>query len=157
MRWKEAIEIAGIFTIVLSLILVAYELRQNTMMMRAQTRDSITEKQMTLNSWIATNEYTADIAYRGGRGLIEPGTPDGIAFDQLLTGVFREWENSLYQYDQGLFAEPEFAARKESWSVFLRVHGVRAHWERRRKNFSPSFRAEIDRVIEDIESEQTAN
>jgi hypothetical protein len=150
--WKDIAELGGMVAIVSSLVLVGYEVRQNTLMMRAQTRDSITEKQMTLNSWIATNEYTANIAFRGGRGELEPGTPEAISFDQLVTGVFREWENSLYQYEQGLFDQPEFDARKRAWSVFLVVPGVRGYWKKRRTNFSPRFIVVIDEIVSEAES-----
>ena len=150
-KLKEVLEIAGMVGIIASLVLVAYELRQNTLMMRAQTRDSLTEKQMMLSSWIATSEFTANIVPRGVRGELELGSPEDIAFDQLLTGMFREWENALYQYEHGLFDEPEFSARKQAWQGFVSAPGVRAFWKRRKDNFSPSLRSEIERIIAELE------
>lgn len=145
--WKDIVELCGIGAIVLSLILVAYEVRQNTLMMRAQTRDSLTEKQMTLNSWMATSEYTANVGLLGGRGELKPGTPEDLSYYQLMTGVMREWENSFYQYEQGLFDDSEFSAREHAWAGFLRIPGVMDYWARSRENFSPRFRAEIDRIV----------
>jgi hypothetical protein len=46
-NWKEAAEIVGVIAIVLSLIFVAYELRQNTLMMRAQINQSRTEVEIS--------------------------------------------------------------------------------------------------------------
>lgn len=63
--WKDTAELVGIAAIVLGLMLVAYELRQNTLMMRTQTRDSLTEKQMMFSGWVATNEYTAGVLSKG--------------------------------------------------------------------------------------------
>ena len=153
LNWKDLLEGVGMVAIIASLILVAYEIRQNTLMMRAQTRDSLTEKQMTLSSWIATNQYTASLVPRGVRGELETGTADDIAFDQLLTGMMREWENSLYQYEQGLFDEAEFRARKQAWKGFVNSPGAKAFWALRRENFSPSFRAEIEAILAETEDE----
>ena len=150
-RWKDLFEGAGMIAIIASLFLVAYEVRQNTLMMRAQTRDSLTEKQMTMSSWIGTNEFTANLIRPGSRGELEPGSPEGIAFDQLLTGMMREWENSLYQYEQGLFDASEFNARKHAWKSFLRQPGVRSYWTFRKENFSPNFRSEVEKIIAESE------
>jgi len=149
--WKDLIEGTGMIAIIASLVLVAYEVRQNTLMMRAQTRDSLTEKQMTMTSWISTNEFAANLIPLGARGELEPGSPESIAFDQLLTGMMREWENSLYQYEQGLFDASEFNARMQAWSGFVTQPGVRSFWTRRKENFSPNFRSEIERIIADSE------
>lgn len=150
-RWKDLFEGAGMIAIIVSLVLVAYEVRQNTLMMRAQTRDSLTEKQMTMSSWISTNEFAANLIPPGSRGELEPGSAEAIAFDQLLTGMMREWENSLYQYEQGLFDASEFNARKQAWKGFLMQPGVSAFWARRNENFSPTFRSEIERIIAESE------
>ncbi len=151
--WKDIVELSGIGAIVLSLILVAYEVRQNTLMMRAQTRDSLTEKQMTLNAWMATSEYVANVALLGGRGELEPGTPEWLSYYQLMTGIMREWENSFYQYEQGLFDDSEFSAREHAWTGFLTIPGVRDYWANSRENFSPRFRAKIDKIVAETEPE----
>lgn len=150
-RWKDLFEGAGMIAIIASLVLVAYEVRQNTFMMRAQTRDSMTEKQMTMSAWVGTSEFAANLIPPGARGELEPGSPESIAFDQLLTGMMREWENSLYQYEQGLFDASEFNARKQAWKGFLIQPGVRLYWTRRKENFSPNFRSEIERIIAESE------
>ena len=151
--WKDIVELSGIGAIVLSLILVAYEVRQNTLMMRAQTRDSLTEKQMTLNGWMGTSEYTANVALLGGSGELEPGTPEFLSYYPLMTGIMREWENSFYQYEQGLFHDSEFSAREHAWAGFLTIPGVRDYWAYSKENFSPRFRAEIDKIVAETEPE----
>jgi len=152
-NWKDIAELIGIAAIVLSLILVAYEMRQNTQMMRAQTRDSLTEKQMMFSGWIGANRFAADVVLRGSRGELEPGTPEFLAYGFLTHGILREWENSFYQYQQGLFDESEFEPRRYRWRTNMKLAGYRAYWEIGRDAFSPSFRAEIDSIIDEIETE----
>jgi len=153
---KNIVESIGIVAIVISLMLVAYEVRQNTLMMRAQTRDSMTEKQMTITEWVSTNEYTAKIAVLGGAGELEPGSPEHFSFVQLVQGFTREWENTFYQYEQGLFDQAEFEARRHLWVDVMRVKGIKDHWSRSKESYSPRFRAEIDRIVADNESESNS-
>ena len=151
--WRDTVELMGIVAIVLSLILVAYELRQNTTMMRAQTRDAMTEKQMMFTDWVATNRYTAEVLTLSGQGKLEPGTPESISFEFFAQGVIREWENSYYQFEQGLFDSDEFAPRKIRWRQIMSLGPMRDYWERSKNQFSPRFRLEIDGIIHQIDSD----
>jgi len=151
-NWKDTAELIGVAAIVLGLVLVAYELRQNTLMMRAQTRDSLTEKQMMFSGWIGTNEYAAQIGFKGSRGELEPGTPDYLAYRFLIHGILREWENSFYQYEQGLFEESEFEPRRFRWKTNMLLPGYRQYWAEGRNAYSPRFRAEIDKIVAEIEA-----
>jgi hypothetical protein len=68
-----------------------------------------------------------------------------------MHGIFREWENSFYQYEQGLFDESEFEPRRYRWQANMKLPGYREYWARGREAFSPSFRAEIDSIVSEIE------
>jgi hypothetical protein len=151
--WKDTAELIGIAAIVLGLVLVAYELRQNTQMMRAQTRDSLTEKQMMFSGWIGTSEYAANVLLRGTEGQLEPGTPEYYSHGFLLHGIFREWENSFYQYEQGLFDESEFQPRRNRWRVNMALPGYRDFWAGGAEMFAPGFKAEIDAIVAEIDAE----
>lgn len=83
--WRFGVELMGITAIVLSLVLVAYELRQNTTVMRAQTRDAMTEKQMMFTDWVPTNRYTAEVITMSGQGKLEPGTPEALSLTRSTT------------------------------------------------------------------------
>ena len=155
--WKDIAELAGIFAVVLSLVLVAYELRQNTTMMRAQTRDAMTEKQMMFTDWVATNRYTAEILTLAGQRKLEPGTPEYISFQFFSQGIVREWENSFYQYEQGLYDLEEFEPRKARWEEVLRGTPMRDYWIQSRGQFSPRFREEVDNIVRRIEADEAPN
>jgi hypothetical protein len=153
-NWRETAELVGIVAIVLSLILVAYELRQNTTVIRAQTRDSMTEKQMLFTDWVATNRYTAEVLTLSGQGKLEPGTPEALSFEFFAQGVVREWENSYYQYEQGLFEAEEFEPRINRWREIISLEQMRAYWTRSSNQFSPRFRAAIDEILRQIDVER---
>jgi hypothetical protein len=151
--WKFSMELVGIAAIVLSLVLVAYELRQNTTIMRAQTRDAMTEKQMMFTDWVSTNRYTAEVLTMSGQGKLEPGTPEALSFEFFAQGVIREWENSYYQYEQGLFDPEEFAPRINRWRQIVSLRPMREYWERSHNQFSPRFRDEINNILRQVDAE----
>ena len=150
--WKNTAELIGIAAVVLGLVLVAYELRQNTTMMRAQTRDSMTEKQMMFSEWVATNRYTAEVMTMVSKGELLPNTPEFASFLFLNQGIIREWENSYYQYEQGLFEPEEFEPRMVRWRRVMTNQPIRDYWKLSRDEFSPRFRAEIDKIVLEVEA-----
>ena len=73
----------------------------------------------------------------------------------LIIAEFREWENSHYQFERGLFTPEDFEPRRERWrrtmsSSFEAPEGYRSVWSFSRDYFSPSFRAEIDRIVAEV-------
>jgi hypothetical protein len=75
-------------------------------------------------------------------------------YGMLQIGIWREWENSLYQYEQGLFQEEEFAPRRTRWSTNMQFPAARDLWQTTRNEFSPRFRAEIDEIVSEIERQE---
>jgi hypothetical protein len=134
-------------SVVAGVVFLAVEMRQNTEAIRAQTRDSITEKQMEFSGWIATNRDLADVLVRGNEGYDELQDADRIMFDFAIHGIMREWENSLYQFNRGLFSPAEFEARRERWRLNMQMPGYQALWQVTRATFAPEFRAEIDALV----------
>ena len=140
-------------SVVVGIIFLGFELRQNTRAIQAQTRDSITEKQMTYLGWRATSPELAALVGR----VSSTGTTDGLSdgesqqFNAYLAGQFREWENSFYQYEQGLFTQGEYEARRERWRAQMSDRtdsgAYRDLWASARDQFAPNFRAEIDQIV----------
>lgn len=60
----------------LGIIFLAVELQQNTQAIQAQTRDSISEKQMEFYGWVTNNRDLAEVVQLGTSsgltGLVEP-------------------------------------------------------------------------------------
>ena len=152
-KLNERLTLIANLSVVLGIIFLAVELQQNTAAIQAQTRDSITEKQMTYTSWVGTDLEVAAVYWRGNDlGLDELEEPESTMYLLLVAGIFREWENSHYQYERGLFTAEEFEARVERWRVNMSNPGFRGYWERSRQTFAPSFRAAIDRIVAEVDN-----
>ena len=136
-KLNERLTLIANLSVVAGIIFLAVELQQNTQAIQAQTRDSITEKQMTYMGWIATNRDLAGVQTRGQSGLAGLDTTESQMYRLLTNGIFREWENSHYQYERGLFTTEEFEPRIERWRLNMAFPGNREVWTRVRDTISP--------------------
>ena len=132
--------------VILGIVFLWLEIRQNTDMMRSQTRDSISEKQMMFSEWVATEIDLADTIAKVNMGeTLTPG--ESVQHAYFLAGVWREWENSFYQFQQGLFDRDEFEPRMNRWHEMMRNTHIRNAWRATRMNYSPAFRQEVDLIV----------
>ena len=150
-KLNERLTLIANISVVFGILFLAVELQKNTQAIQAQTRDSITEKQMTYLGWVATSSELAAVA----EAIEESGDPsiDGAAGRQwrsYAAGQMREFENSFYQYERGLFTEAELESRRSRWRGVMTLDAYQAWWMRLRVNFAPSFRAEIDRIVAEV-------
>ena len=153
-KLNERLTLVANLSVVAGIVFLAVEMRQNTEAIQAQTRDSLTEKQMEFSGWIATSRDLAEVFTRGTTGSPDMDAADQAMFVFFTHGIFREWENSHYQYERGLFTEEEFEARVERWRQSMTSLGYQQYWAGQRETFAPSFRAEIDLIVAEVEAAQ---
>ena len=151
-RLNQQLTLIVNISVVIGIIFLAVELRQNTQAIQAQTRDSITEKQMTYLGWQATSPELAAVLAKGdSAGYPSLSVAEAHQWRGYVGGQMREWENSFYQYEQGLFTADELEARRERWrsgmSDFPSSAAYRDFWATIRNGFAPNFRAEIDQIV----------
>lgn len=142
----EWMNLSASIAVILGIVFLGLEIRQNTEMMKSQTRDSISEKQMMFSEWVATESELAEAISKANSGQVM--TPaEGVQYAYFLAGVWREWENSYYQFQQGLFERDEFEPRMNRWHDMMRTKLVRDSWVATRMNYSPGFRDEVDLIV----------
>tara|TARA_B100000959_G_scaffold221679_1_gene234490 strand:- start:60 stop:530 length:471 start_codon:yes stop_codon:yes gene_type:complete len=138
--------------VIAGIIFLAFELQQNTRMMQAQTRDSVTDKLSEFLMSVGSNEYASDIFFRRRAGEFEPGSEDSLnwnSFFFMAMSNMRMWENEWFQYQAGLFGEDEFAARSSTWRTLIRFPGYRSAWQTTRNGYERSFKEFVDSMIEE--------
>ena len=143
-NWMNAAASIGVL---LGIVFLGMEIRQNTEMMRSQARDAITEKQMMFSEWVTTEPDMATALVAANQGT-DSMTPDQfMMFAYFMAGVWREWENSYYQYQQGLFQENEFQTRMRRWRSQMQMPAAASQWRATREWYAPDFRAEVDAIV----------
>jgi hypothetical protein len=143
-RTRVIVELVSAGAVLLGLIFVGLELRQNQQMMHSQIRNDLSVGLNDVLLALASNENLASAAARFENS--EELTPTEL--EQIWTwenAIFRYWENVHYQYRNDLYDEIEFTAQQSAWNQSLtksRAHQY--HWCGWRQNYSPEFRVLMD-------------
>ena len=133
--------------VLVGIILLVIELDQNREMVRAQTRNEISQGELTVLSQIAENKELADILARVSQGEnVEPG-------EQLMhlthsESVFRLWQNVHYQGRYGMYEEGEFQKHIDTmgWVLSNSAYLV-DYWCQAKLVYPEEFAAEINDLI----------
>ena len=146
------LSVVGNFGVILGIVFLGLEIQQNTQMIRSQTRDSMTEKQVDWYYFIGNDLDKAEVQNKGSLGGLESG-PEYFQFLMMVTSWFTILSNEWYQYEQGLYEADEFEPRLNRWKRQLRNPGYQSVWTINEAQFSESFRNEINRLLREIEAE----
>lgn len=146
-KQHDWMNLSASIAVIIGIVFLGLEIRQNTEMMKSQTRDSISEKQMMFSEWVATEVDLAEVIAKANSGQ-ELSPTEAVQHGYFLAGVWREWENSYYQYQQGLFDREEFVPRMHRWEEMMRNSYVSNSWVATRMNYSPNFRTVVDNILE---------
>lgn len=150
-RFENWANMAASLGVLFGIVFLGLEIRQNTEMMRSQARDSITDKQMMFSEWVTTEPEMAVAIVSAGRGLDQMEQEHLIMYSYFMAGVWREWENSYYQYQEGLFDATEFEPRMVRWRSQMQAPAARILWAGNRDWYSPGFRARVDEIVASLE------
>jgi hypothetical protein len=136
--WKEPIAATGV---ILSLLLLTYEVRQNTNVSRAQARQDLA----ALNQeWLVLLSQDADFHELFWRAWVEQdslGPQEWSRARFMMTIGIRRLENVFFQYSQGLVTESALSSYGFQGGDQYRSRAFRDYWYRDnwRNAFDPAF------------------
>jgi len=144
MNW-EAIsavsEIMGAIAVVISLIYVATQIRQNTKMMRAAAKQSLTESTQSLIYKAIDNSEEWLKLMTGD----EPSTSEENARMSLLVrATLRGFESQCYQYEAGLLEENEWHALRTAIRDICAMPGFIRYWDQLKPHMSERLKKVVD-------------
>lgn len=146
-RFDRWLTIGANLAVLLGLLFVAVELRQNRTMIDAQTRHELSAGIVELLSAVAENSQLASVIRRADLG--EALTLDEeYQYEVRSRALFRYWENVHYQYRQGVYDDAEFFRQREAWEAYLTSSPALAnYWRKIRAEFSRPFVSEMDSLL----------
>jgi hypothetical protein len=140
-------EMLGGSAVVVSLIYLSFQVRQNTRALRASSTDTAVA---SLRDWmrpLILDSETARLFRTGVEGEWINFSPDDRArFLHLLFGYLKTFENFHYQYLQGTLEQELWEGWYNILSAYVMSPGVQAYWPARRNAFSPRFRELVESV-----------
>lgn len=150
MNW-EAIsaigEIVGATAVVVSLLYLAVQVRQNTKVARAATRTALARDQQAAASDLVTGDDMARIFHAHINGEdVEPHQM--IRLQARAYRDFRFWDNAHYQFREGMLSAEEWNGIRENLKqLLLYVKAYRTYWDGERTSYSTRFQEEVDRML----------
>jgi len=143
--WKSAAELVGLASIVASLLLVAFELRQTTAISTAQAVfDVNTAHDESYRSRAENPQLDA---------LIENGHNDPSSLSERELSQFFSWlhadmnitEAMWFYFDKGILEADDMDGFMTSVCGRITTKGGTAYWKRRAARFARGFREQVDK------------
>ena len=139
-------EIFGGLAVVLSLVYVAAQLRQNTeALRRAASADAISAIRHWNDALIRDPEV-GRIFTQGLAGIDSLSEADRIRFITLMVNFFKTYEDLHYQYAKGAMDPEVWAGWEQLGVMYFNTVGMRQYWNERRRIFSVSFQRWMDSI-----------
>ena len=145
-RVSQGVQLAANLGVILSIMVLAYQIGEQRELMKAQTRTAISSEVIGLLVSQATDEGLVSALRRSFDGE-ELSPDDRFRLDRISRAYFRFWENAHYQYRNGWYDETEFAGSRAGWKSRLSRPGVAAIWCEVAGQYSAAFVAEVERLL----------
>jgi len=149
-RWLTLISNVAVLT---GIIFLAVELQQNNLIAKAQTRTEITRSSVE-NTRLLQDPISLSVFTKINNN--EEVTDQEVLWLSLaFESTFKAWQNVYYQYQVGLFDEPELEAYRETWRNRFRSCGwiTSRAYSTTRLQLEPEFRKELDNILEEFNCE----
>ena len=134
--------------VIVGILLLVFELSQNRDMMRAQTRNEISRGVVELLSSPSTSVELAGAWAKARQG--ETLTPaQAVMLETFSESIFRYWENSHYQYRQGLYDEEEYSKHLDT--IIGLVTGdaaLMSWWCTHQYDYSTAFTEDLNKRLD---------
>lgn len=142
-------ELIGAAGVIISLVYLAGEIRQNTKSLRASAYDSITSHIAELNKLIITNSEVASIIEEGDKDRSGLSKDKRKRYDAFQSIRFRHYDNLHYQYRHDLLEESRWQPLQNALAHHLQKPGVVSSWNQYRKTLNMEFAEYVENLIRD--------
>jgi hypothetical protein len=140
---RNVLEAAGVVAVLVGLIFVGIELRQNTAAVRATTSQSLAEQSNHLNSQLAMNAEFAALYLRASENLDDLTVVNRLRYLSYITSEFNIWEQAFYNHVDGTLNDGLWHAYDDGYHGFLCEGSPAVIWEEIKDFFGAEFRAHV--------------
>ena len=147
--WGEFI---GGIAVVVSLIYLAGQIRQNSKLLRASTTSTTAEIVYGQNAMIAQDPETARIFFDGCTNRDSLSVAERQRFEIML-GLQVQGMNQSFEFSaEGIGSTASWAYTKRGVGWFARQHGFQEWWGELREGYPQDFRDFVDGLIREGEA-----
>ncbi len=134
-------EFIGGVAVLVTLIYLAYQLRQNNRSDRVSTLCAMSEASASLSDMIASDPELSRIIGAGMQSPRDLAPEDRERFHFLMMGMARRMEGIFIRMEAHAVPPQDRRGYQESGLSSLAMSGSRVWWDRHRTRFNPTFSA----------------
>jgi hypothetical protein len=148
-------EFVGAIAVVLTLVYLAFQIRQNTLALKTQSLRTTKSQLISINSLVvASNEFT-DIQLRGNEDPDQLTRTEWVRYWCNLLNYFHVFEALFLEMQTGVTDQSFWLSEEKSLIALLSTPGAQKVWQTNMLAYTDDFRAYVDSLLEQA-SEHTA-
>lgn len=148
-KWAAISEVFGTAAVVVSLIFVAFSIRQNTAVVQADQQNLLYELTDALYADWATNPELYELYEKG----VDPEALSSVERQRITDMEYRGlsvWENAYFKHQNGLLSDEQYEAWHDANVNWIECCMHKWIWDEIRKG--TSFRAGFIEMVDAIQS-----
>lgn len=146
-RWRGMTEIIGTIAVVVSLIYVGFQVKQNTAAIQTATTQGVNEQHAATIRLIIESPEFADLLVRANRSADSLSVADSLRYDWFLNQRVNVYETVYTSAIAGTMEEGMAAGWLAGIPGWLCLAGALEHWRENAGNYHPGFQVAMDSVI----------
>jgi hypothetical protein len=141
-------EFVGAIGVVVSVVYLAIQIRQNTKSLVAQTAQTIMSQAVSTSMDTAANEGLIGILVklRDGHPL---GPFEVMQYSIWMEAVITNYSQIFYEHEHGNIDEDLYLSARRRLAKILSEPGAADWWQDWRGDFTEEFQSAVDRIIDD--------
>jgi hypothetical protein len=140
-------EFVSAVAVVVSLVYLAVQVRQNTRMMRVSTHHALNTAFNALHVAYGSDPAVSTFLNRASEDYSQLDRDERLRYALLMRASFGLHNDWFLQAREGLFSEEEWTSQTRAIARALAPPGARAWWERDAEIFPEAFQREISRIL----------
>ncbi len=149
-------EFVGALGVVISLIYLARQMRQNTTSIRAASFNSMTENSIRILEHAFRDGAFAEFLHRAERDSSSLSANERVRWDAYMTAVYRHFGNLVYQYRVGVLDQQMWLSYRDTLKQHLRTASWRNWFEENKGSFSSSLVELVSQATRELDAEGKA-
>lgn len=149
-RWALVAEIIGALAVVVSVLYVGFQVRQNSAALEASSVQAVTDSIAEFAADVGGDPELTRIYFNGlseSGGELSP--EERNQFDLLMLSVVRRFENAFFQFEAGSIPPEQWRGLSETYDFIACTPGGREWWLNSKDAYSESFVSFIEDASKD--------
>lgn len=138
-------ELVGGIAVIITLIYLALQIRQNTSSIEGATEQSIMDHEMAMYNLIAQHP---NVYRRGSQCLSDLDADEAVVFEHLMSATMTQVYSAYAQYRRKLLPESVWQAYLLEWEDYSNLPGFQQAWKSLQKYYPLEFRQALDQSLE---------